>query len=178
MIDTLKLIRSVLNSDLKQSEKLTLIACIYKVDWKTWRADYPISTKSLSDESGLGVRTVVRALQVLEERGYLKRVGTYKGAGQAASTLELLPNAILPPAKLAPPPCQIDTTPCQIDTTPCQIGTRIYPINSTPINSSYGDLEPVQEKPLISKPTSLAEHRRRRELEHERWNIRKKRIIK
>jgi DNA-binding transcriptional MocR family regulator len=178
MIDTLKLIRSVLNSDLKQSEKLTLIACIYKVNWRTWRADYPISTKSLSDESGLGVRTVIRALQVLEETGYIKRVGTHKGAGQGASTLEVLPNSILPPAKLAVPPCQIDTTPCQIDTTPCQIGTRIYPINSKPINSNEEILDADLEATPISKPSSLSEYRKRRELENERWNIKKKGIVR
>jgi len=178
MIDTLKLIRSVLNSDLKQSEKLTLIACIYKVNWRTWRADYPISTKSLSDESGLGVRTVVRALQVLEEIGYIKRVGTHKGAGQGASTLEVLPISILPPAKLAPPSCHIDSTPCHIDSTPCQIGTRIYPINSKPINSKEEILKVNLETTPISELNSLTDYKKRRELENERWNIKKKGIVR
>jgi DNA-binding transcriptional MocR family regulator len=183
MIDTLKLIRAVINTDLKQSEKITLIACIYKVDWKSWRADYPISVKSLSVESGLGLRTVTRALQVLEEKNYIKRVGTHRAGGQWASTLELLPSTILPPAKLPPPPCQIDTTPCQIDTTPCQIDTtpcqidgRIYPINSKPIKSSNGNLDPVLK--TNSAVNSMADYLKRRELENQEWNIRKKGILR
>ena len=169
MIDTLKLIRAVINTDLKQSEKITLIACIYKVDWKSWRADYPISVKSLSVESGLGLRTVTRALQVLEEKNYIKRVGTHRAGGQWASTLELLPSTILPPAKLTPPPCQIDTTPCQID-------GRIYPINSTPIKSSNGNLDPVLK--TNSAVNSMADYLKRRELENQEWNIRKKGILR
>ena len=169
MIDTLKLIRAVINTDLKQSEKITLIACIYKVDWKSWRADYPISVKSLSVESGLGLRTVTRALQVLEEKNYIKRVGTHRAGGQWASTLELLPSTILPPAKLTPPPCQIDTTPCQID-------GRIYPINSKPIKSSNGNLDPVLK--TNSAVNSMADYLKRRELENQEWNIRKKGILR
>lgn len=169
MIDTLKLIRAVINTDLKQSEKITLIACIYKVDWKSWRADYPISVKSLSVESGLGLRTVTRALQVLEEKNYIKRVGTHRAAGQWASTLEVLPTTILPPAKLTPPPCQIDTT-------PCQIGGRIYPINSKPIKSSNGNLDPVLK--TNSAVNSMADYLKRRELENQEWNIRKKGILR
>ena len=176
MIDTLKLIRAVINTDLKQSEKITLIACIYKVDWKSWRADYPISVKSLSVESGLGLRTVTRALQVLEEKNYIKRVGTHRAAGQWASTLEVLPSTILPPAKLAPPPAKMAPPPCQIDTTPCQIGGRIYPINSKPIKSSNGNLDPVLK--TNSAVNSMADYLKRRELENQEWNIRKKGILR
>ena len=138
MIDTLKLIRSVLNSDLKQSEKLTLIACIYKVNWRTWRADYPISIKSLQDEAGLSRSAVIRALNTLEGQ-YIKRTGTGKGGIQKASLLEVKPLSILgniEGCQKDTTPCQNDTTPCQKDTTPCQKDTRIYPIYSKPINSN------------------------------------------
>lgn len=177
MIDTLKLIRSVMSMDLKPNEKLALIACIYKVSWQTWRADFPISISSLCDESGLSRATLKRALKSLEGKQLIEREGTiYRGA-TGASTLFVNANKIIKQnqgAQIEPPPDQIEPPPAQIEPPPAQNEPHIYPIYSTPIYSNEGgSIQPPKRK---DKSISLEEHIKRAQREHERW-IKQKRSI-
>lgn len=145
MIDTLKLIKEVMSLDLKASEKLTLISCIYKVSWAHWAADYPISIKSLCQDTNQPRATLVRALKTLEDLEYIKRVGTHNGNGQGASHLKVFPHKIMglrgeaqndtPPAHFdTPPSLKMIPPPAHFDTPPAQNESRNYPISSKPFN--------------------------------------------
>ena len=167
MIDTLKLIRSVMNSDLKPPEKITLIACIYKVSWQSWRADYPISIQSLCDESGLSRATLKRALKSLEQKQLIQRLGTsYRGA-TGASTLSVNAHEIMKQNQGA-----------QFEPGGVQDEPQIYPIYSTPIYSNEGGSICTPESKPESKPESISleDHVRRAQIEHERWIKQKRRI--
>jgi len=177
MIDTLKLIRSVMNSDLKPPEKITLIACIYKVSWQNWRADYPISIQSLCDESGLSRATLKRALKSLEQKQLIERLGTsYRGA-TGASTLFVNANEIMKQnqgAQFEPGGAQDEPGAVQDEPGGAQDEPQIYPSYSTPIYSNEGgSICTPESKP---KSISLEDHVRRAQIEHERWIKQKRRI--
>lgn len=187
MIDTLKLIRAVLNGPLKQSEKLTLIACIYKVDWKTWSADFPISISNLCEETGIGRATVKRALKALESSGYIHREGTQYRGGQGASTLSVNASLIMSNNKVAqiePPSVQNEPTPriklnppsVQIEPPSVQIEPHIYSDYSKPDNLVTE--ETCQESPSITSNQSMTmkEYLAYRAKEEESWQERKRSI--
>ena len=187
MIDTLKLIRAVLNGPLKQSEKLALIACIYKVDWRTWAADFPISISNLCEETGMGRATVKRALKALESFGYIHREGTQYRGGQGASTLSVNASLIISnnkEAQIEPPSVQIEPTPrlklspplAQIEPPSVQIEPHIYPDYSTPNNLVTE--ETCQEASSLTSTQSMTmkEYLAYRAKEEESWQERKRSI--
>ena len=172
MIDTLKLIRQVNQSELTPSQKLTLIACIYKVNWKTWQADYPISIQSLSDECGLSKATVKRSLKSLEDKVYITRDATsYKG-GQGASCLQVNPLKLRNNKGAQVEPrggLKLSLGGAQADPRGAQVEPHIYPIYSKPNISME---EPTQKEK--SKPLSMSEYLKTRMQEHERWELERK----
>lgn len=158
MIDTLKLIRQVNQSELTSSEKLTLIACIYKVSWTTWQADYPISIQSISDECGLSKATVKRSLKSLEAQGYVSRSNTSWKGGQGASLLEVNPQ------KLS------NGKGDQVEPRGVQVESHIYPIYSKPIL-------PKEEAPASKSSIdslSMQEYLESRAKEQREWESRRK----
>lgn len=180
MINTLKLIRAVNQSELTTSNKLTLIACIYKVSWATWVADYPISIQSIADECNLSKATVKRSLKQLEAQGYITREATsYKG-GQGASHLKVNPLKISN-GKGA----QSDTRGglklslggAQADTRGAQVEPHIYPIYSKPNIPIEEPLPQEDDCSQINPPTSMQKYLESRLKEHEQWESRRKEII-
>jgi DNA-binding transcriptional MocR family regulator len=69
-MDYLKFIREVRSSNLPTSEKLVIIMIASHFDFTKGEPAYP-SNKTLSDETGLSVRSVVRAKNTLVETGWL-----------------------------------------------------------------------------------------------------------
>lgn len=66
----MKFIREVRSSNLPTSEKIVIIMIASHFDFSKKEAAFP-SNKTLSDETGLSVRSVVRAKNVLVETGWL-----------------------------------------------------------------------------------------------------------
>ncbi len=180
MIDTLKLIRQVNQSELTPSQKLTLIACIYKVNWRTWQADYPISIQSLSDECRLSKATVKRSLKALEDEGYITRDATsYKG-GQGASHLQVNPLKLSNDkgAQLEPRGgVNLSLGGDQIEPRGAQIEPHIYPIYSKPNISIEQAHEKEKDSPFTT-PLSMQEYLKQRMKEQEKWEIKRKEIVR
>lgn len=180
MIDTLKLIRQVNQSELTSSEKLTLIACIYKVSWTTWQADYPISIQSISDECGLSKATVKRSLKSLEAQGYVSRSNTSWKGGQGASLLEVNPQKLSNGKGDQVEPRGVQVEPRgevklslgggQIEPRGVQVESHIYPIYSKPIL-------PKEEAPASKSSIdslSMQEYLESRAKEQREWESRRK----
>lgn len=77
---------AVFASDLSSTQKLVALAIAYHYNWKKQSPAFP-SNKTLSNETSLGVSTIVKAKKTLVEKGWMLSSSRYNDSSEYTPTI-------------------------------------------------------------------------------------------